>query len=118
MLDPGVFHALFLTLAGMVTAGLALYAWRHRDKSGARALSAAMVGVTWWTCTEILALSETGATHLVWERVQWTAIAVVPLFFFFFIVEFTGYERLLSRRRVTEPSESSALTSPRPSVMQ
>jgi len=100
MLNPGVFHALFLTLAGMVTGGLALYAWRHRDKSGARALSAAMVGVTWWTCTEILALSQTGASHVVWERVQWTAIAVVPIFFFFFIVEFTGYGWLLSRRSV------------------
>ena len=100
MLDPGVFHVLLLTLAGGVTGGLAVYAWRHREQPGAKSLSAAMVGVTWWTCTEILALSETGATHLVWERVQWTAIAVVPLFFFFFIVEFTGYERLLSRRSV------------------
>jgi len=100
MLDPGVFHVLLLTLAGGVTGGLAVYAWRHREQPGAKSLSAAMVGVTWWTCTEILALSETGAAHLVWERVQWTAIAVVPLFFFFFIVEFAGYERLLSRRSV------------------
>jgi len=100
MLDPGVFHVLLLTLAGVVTGGLAVYAWRHRDRPGARALSAAMVAVTWWTCTEILALSQTGASHVVWERVQWTAIAVVPLFFFFFIVEFTGYEWLLSRRSV------------------
>ena len=30
MLDLGVFHVLLLTLAGLVTSGPAVYAWRHR----------------------------------------------------------------------------------------
>jgi predicted DNA binding protein/PAS domain-containing protein len=98
VLNPGLFHVLLLSLAGLVTAVLAVYAWRHREEPGARPLSAAMVAVTAWTATEILALSQTGGTHLFWERVQWAAIAVVPLFFFFFIVRFTGYEWVLGRR--------------------
>jgi predicted DNA binding protein/PAS domain-containing protein len=67
---------------------------------GARPLSAALVAVTAWTTTEIFALSQTGGSHLFWERVQWAAIAVAPIFFFFFIVRFTGYEWVLTRRAV------------------
>ncbi|PSP91261.1 hypothetical protein BRC78_04520, partial [Halobacteriales archaeon QH_8_68_33] len=83
-----------------LTGGLAGYAWRHRDEPGATSLAAAMVGVTTWTILEILAITETGASHLFWERIQWTAIAVVPLFFFFFMVDFTGHGWVLSRRLV------------------
>jgi predicted DNA binding protein len=98
MPDPGLLHILLLSLAALVTGGLAWYAWRHSNEPGARPLSAAMVAVTAWTTTEIFALSQTGGSYLFWERAQWTAIAVVPLFFFFFILNFTGYEWVLSRR--------------------
>jgi len=98
VLGPEVFHILLHTLAVLVTGGLAVYTWRHRDEPGARSLSAAMVAVTAWTATEIFALSQTGASYLFWERVQWTAIAVVPIFFFLFIADFTGYGWVLSRR--------------------
>lgn len=100
MVDPGLFHILLLSVAAVVTGGLAIYAWRNSEEAGARPLSAAMVAVTWWTMTEIFALSQTGGSHLVWERVQWAAIAVAPLFFFFFIVDFTGHEWVLSPRLV------------------
>ncbi|WP_042665570.1 histidine kinase N-terminal 7TM domain-containing protein [Haloferax sp. ATB1] len=100
MLGPGLFHVLLLSLAALVTGGLAGNAWRHRDVPGARSLSAAMVAVTAWTATEILALSQTGASHLFWERVQWAPITVAPIFFFFFIARFTGYEWVLSRRTI------------------
>ena len=100
MLNPGVFHVIFLSLAATVTGWLAVYAWGHQEEPGAKALSAAMVGVTAWTVTEMFALSETGASHLVWERVQWTAIAFVPVLFFIFIVAFTGHDWVASRRSV------------------
>jgi len=45
VLDPGVFHVLLLTLAGFVTSGLAVYAWRHRGRPGAKALSAVTIGL-------------------------------------------------------------------------
>jgi predicted DNA binding protein/PAS domain-containing protein len=100
MLTPGVAYLVILSGAGLLTGWLAGYAWRHRDEPGAGPLAAAMVGVTAWTVTELLALTETGASHLVWEQVQWAAIAVVPLFFFFFMMDFTGYEWVLSRQFV------------------
>ena len=100
MLDPGVFHVVLLALAATVTGGLAVYAWRNQNQPGARSLSAAMVGVTAWTVTEIFALSQTGASHLVWERVQWTAIAFVPVLFFIFIAAFTGHDWVASPRAV------------------
>ncbi|PSP66589.1 hypothetical protein BRC79_07355 [Halobacteriales archaeon QH_8_67_27] len=70
MLDPGVFHVLLLTLAGFVTSGLAVYAWRHRGQPSAKALSAVTIGFAWWACTEILSLSQTGVSPFVRERVQ------------------------------------------------
>jgi predicted DNA binding protein/PAS domain-containing protein len=98
MLDEGLLHVCLLASAALVAAGLAITAWRNREDQGARPLAWAMTAVTFWTATEVLALSEAGASHLVWERVQWLAIAVVPLFFFLFIASFTGYDWVLSRR--------------------
>lgn len=100
MLDPGLFHVLLLSLAALVAGGLAGYSWRHRDEPGAISLAAAMVAVAAWITTEICGLSQLGANHLFWERVQWFAISVIPLFFFFFIADFTGHEWILSRRLV------------------
>jgi len=98
VLGSGLFHVGLLSLAALVTSALAVHSLRHRDQQGATSLSAAMVAVTFWTVTELFALSELGASHLVWERVQWTAIAVVPLFFFFFMIDFTGHGWILSQR--------------------
>jgi len=98
MIDLGLFQILLLAGAATVTGGLAGYTWRHRDQLGAVPLSAAMVGVTLWSVTEMFALTQTWASHLVWERVQWLAIAVVPVLFFLFIAEFAGYDAVLSGR--------------------
>jgi predicted DNA binding protein/PAS domain-containing protein len=100
MVGPGLFYLTLLAGATALTGGLAEYAWHHREEPGATSLAAAMVGVTAWTVLEILAITETGASHLFWERIQWTAIAVVPLFFFFFMIDFTGHGWVLSRRLV------------------
>jgi len=97
MFGPGLFYLALLSGAALLTGGLAGYAWRHRDEPGATPLAAAMVAVTAWTTTEILGLSQTGGSHLFWERLQWAAIAVVPLFFVFFMLDFTGYGWVLSR---------------------
>ncbi len=98
MVDSGLFQLLLLAGAAAVTGGLAGYAWRHREQPGAVPLSGAMVGVTFWGLTEMFALSETWGSHLFWERIQWLAIAVVPVLFFIFIADFTGYDSVLSRR--------------------
>ena len=96
MLGPGVVYLALLSGAAVLTGGLAGYAWHHREEPGATPLAAAMVAVTAWTATEILGLSQTGGSHLFWERLQWTAIAVVPLLFFLFMLDFTGYGWVLS----------------------
>jgi predicted DNA binding protein/PAS domain-containing protein len=96
--DSGTPHVLLLTVAAVTTAGLAGYAWRHRDQPGARYFALAMAGVTIWNVTDVLAMTQTGASHLFWERVQWFAIAVVPPLLFLFMAEFTGYGEYLSRR--------------------
>jgi PAS domain-containing protein len=98
--DTGLLIASLPAAAAAVTGGLAVYAWHHRDGPGAVPLSAALLAVVVWCTTEVLALSETGASHLFWEKVQWLAIAVVPLLFFLFMADFTGHEWVLSPRIV------------------
>lgn len=98
VIDPGLFHVSLLAVAAVISGGLAGYAWRYRDQPGAVPFSGAMVGVAFWSATDVFALTQTGAGHLFWERVQWAAIAVVPLLFFLFIAAFTGHEFVLSRR--------------------
>ena len=85
MLDTGIVHVLLLAAAALATAGLAVAAWRHRDQPGALSFAAAMVGVTVWNLTDVLAMTQTGAGHLFWERVQWLAIAAVPPLLFLFM---------------------------------
>jgi predicted DNA binding protein/PAS domain-containing protein len=96
MIGPGPGYLVLLSGAALLAGGLAGYAWRHREEAGAATLSAAMVAVTLWTTTEVLGLSQTGAPHIFWERLQWVAIALVPLLFVLFMLDFTGYERFLT----------------------
>ena len=95
MISPGAGYLALLSGAALLAGGLAGYAWRHREEAGATSLSAAMVAVTLWTTTEVMGLSQTGAPHIFWERLQWVAIALVPLLFVLFMFDFTGYERFL-----------------------
>jgi predicted DNA binding protein len=100
VLDLGIVHVLFLSAAALATAGIAVHAWHHRDRPGVLAFAVAMVGMTVWNLTDVLAMTQTGAGHLFWERVQWVAIAAVPPLLFLFMARFTGYGSHLPRRAV------------------
>ncbi|MFC7131804.1 MULTISPECIES: histidine kinase N-terminal 7TM domain-containing protein [Salinibaculum] len=98
LLGSGSVHVLLLSVAALATTALAGYAWRHRDRPGAMPFLGAMVFTAFWALTDVFALTQTFASHLVWERVQWLAIALLPLLFFLFMADFTGYGVVLERR--------------------
>lgn len=98
LLESGSVHVLLLTVAALATTALAGYAWRHRAQPGATPFLGAMVLTAFWALTDVFALTQTFASHLFWERVQWLAIALIPLLFFLFMADFTGYGVVLERR--------------------
>lgn len=96
MLYSGVTHVLLLTVAAATTAILAWYALRHRDQPGATPFSAAMISMTIWSACYAVSLTQTGASRLFWERIQWLGVPLVAGFLFVFVLEYTGYESFLS----------------------
>jgi len=91
-------HLVLLALGAVATAVLAVYGVRQRDRPGAALFGTAMVFVTLWSVADVLALTETLASHVFWERIQWIGISVIPLFLFLFIAEYTGYGSVRSWR--------------------
>jgi len=96
MLGVGAFHVLLLTVAAATTAVLARYALRHRDQPGAIPFSAAMVSMSIWSGCYAVSLTQTGASRILWERLQWLGVPLVAGFLFLFILEYTGYESVLT----------------------
>jgi predicted DNA binding protein/PAS domain-containing protein len=96
MLGAGALHVLLLTVAAATTAVLARYALRHRDQPGAIPFSAAMVSMSIWSGCYAVSLTQTGASRLLWERLQWLGVPLVAGFLFLFILEYTGYESVLT----------------------
>ena len=98
------YHWLYVILiyaAAAVAAGLAVYAWRHRDAPGATAFTGLMLAIAGWLFSVgLLALSRTPQTALFWFKTRFIVIASVPVVFLAFVLQYTGRERWLTRRRL------------------
>ncbi|WP_267640651.1 sensor histidine kinase [Haloarchaeobius amylolyticus] len=103
MLPGALFAAPVTILGGCAVAMVALgaLAFRRRDAPGTAAFGALTLAIAFYTATYAVALSTpvTAPTARVfWERVMWFGIAVIPVTWFVFAVEYTGHERWLDRR--------------------
>ncbi len=87
--------ALFVSLGVGSTAGI--LAWRQRPEPGARALSALLVGQCWWSATLLFRVqAETTAAKLVWTRLGWVGVMLVPLAWLLFVLEYTGRDEYVT----------------------
>jgi predicted DNA binding protein/PAS domain-containing protein len=100
MLNSGLVHVLLLGLSAATTAVLAWYGLDNRDQPGAVPFSAAMVSMCLWSGSYAVALTQTGASRLFWERMQWLGVPFVAGLLFLFILEYTGYDSVLSKRTI------------------
>ncbi len=106
-----IFHVVLLAASGLTTAVLAAYAWRHRTDHAVRPFGGLMVGFTLYSGAHLIGLLTLHPTwRLVWEYLQWTGAAVIPLFWLLFAMEYTGYDRMLTRRTVGALSLVPVLT--------
>ncbi len=88
-------------LAAVVGMSVAVFAWLHRDQPGARPLTVFVVAASFWAVAEGMGLATGGLGSLrFWHRVGLTLSAVVPVAWLVTVLEYTGQQRWLTRRRL------------------
>src|SRR6266581_1309154 len=87
--------------SAVVSAWLALSAWRRRPKPGALPFSLLMLAVAQWSLGYALELiSADLATKLFWDNVTWLGAVCAPAAWLVFALEYTGRTKWLTRRNV------------------
>lgn len=103
-------HVALLSLSAAVTAGLAVYALRRPEQGTVPFVGLLAVFTVYTTAQLVGVLTLDPSWRLFWENVQWVGTAFIPVFWTLFVVEYTGYDRLLTRRTVAALSVVPALT--------
>ena len=94
-------YVLPLLIAAAVSVALAFYAWRRRPASGAAPVALLMLAVAVWQLGYALEMGSAEVpSKLFWARVQYLGIAMVPVTWLAFALQYTGWEKWLTRRNV------------------
>jgi predicted DNA binding protein len=97
MSPSAVGYVALLGLSATITGGLASYAWRRRDESGALPFVGLMLAMTVWTvCYAIGLVTHDPSGRLFWESMQWIGISFVPVFWLLFATAYTGHDEIVS----------------------
>jgi diguanylate cyclase (GGDEF)-like protein/PAS domain S-box-containing protein len=88
-------------IAVILSAALAVQAWRRRPSAGAASVALLMVALAWWSFGYALELSSaTFEWELFWTYVQYVGIVLSPAAWLLFAVDYSGRKRALTRRRL------------------
>ena len=97
----GLTWVVVLVVAGLISVGLGLYAWRRRTIPGAPSLSLLMFAIAIWSLAHALEpSSQTLPAKMLWVRIEYVGIAALPLLWLAFTLQYTRRGRWLSRRNV------------------
>lgn len=106
----GVWITILIAAAAILT-GIGIYAWRHRTIPGAASFGLLMFAVADWSLAYALELNSVElSAKMLWIRVEYVGIALAPLFWLVFALQYTGQGRWLSRRNLTLVSLVPAIT--------
>ena len=87
-----------IALAALPAVGIAVAVWRRRESPGSVSLVALAVGAGWWSFAYALELhSPTLSGTLLFGRLSYLGIVVVPLAWFTFALAYTGRDDALGR---------------------
>ncbi len=93
-----------ITLSLVTTAlllWLAVYAWKRRPASGATLFTVWMLALAQWSLAHTLEISSSDlAISLFWARFQFLGMAMAPVVWLSFVLEFTGREAWFTRRNL------------------
>jgi len=95
---PYIFN---LAIVTVLSAGLALYSWKHRPVAGTVPFTVLMLALAEWSLVYALRLSSVELqAKLLWARLRYLGIVTAPLAWLLFLMEYTGHERWLKPRRL------------------
>jgi PAS domain-containing protein/DNA-binding CsgD family transcriptional regulator len=84
-------------LACVITGSLAVYAWNRRTEPGSLPFVGLMAMISLWTLNSaISAFVFDSALHILLHRIRWIPITIMPVFWIWFAVAYTGYDDSLS----------------------
>jgi len=96
---PYMPYIVILLVAAVISAMLAVYAWRHRPAPGAGSLTVLMLAGVEWSLASVPELTSSDLpTKLFWSRVEYIGICTAPLAWLAFALQYTGRGRWLTRR--------------------
>ena len=88
-----------VVIAGVISAGLALYAWRRRLMAGVAAFSILMLAVAVWTLGYALELAGGDIpTKIFWLGIEYLGIVIVPVALLALALQYTGRTKWLTPR--------------------
>ncbi len=91
-------YSLPALLGGLGAAGIALYGWTRRTRAG-RLFALFALGAAIWGLAYSLELNSAGlAAKLGWAKLEYVGIALTPVAWLAFALQFTGRDRRLNRR--------------------
>jgi PAS domain S-box-containing protein len=94
-----MFYISTLVLVAAVASAMSAIAWRYRTTPGARAFALLMLTVVVWSFAYALELSSANLpAKLLWTRVEYLGIVILPAAWFVFAWQYTGHEAWASRR--------------------
>ncbi|MDS0222299.1 ATP-binding protein [Haloarcula sp. S1AR25-5A] len=102
-----------MVLVATVGVGVtgALLAWRERPKPGADPLVLFLVGQCWWSVTLIFRINAVSLQSKVfWVDVSWIGVALIPVAWLLFALEYAGYQEYTTRRYILLYSIVPAIT--------
>ena len=88
-----------VVLAGVISVGLALYAWRRRLMAGVAPFSILMLAVAEWSLGYALELAGADVpTKLFWLNIEYLGIVIVPAAWLALALQYTGRTKWLAPR--------------------
>ncbi len=94
-------YTLPLFAAGLISAWVAFYSWRHRETRGALALAVMSLFIAEWAITYAFELMGADlATKVFWGKMEYLGIATISLSWIAFAAQYAGLNERLVRRGI------------------
>lgn len=94
---PFLPQVLVLTVAGILSAVVACYAWQRRQIQGGRLLSMGMLAVTIWTLASAVENAAVlQSAKILWSQIQYIGLVATPPLMLLFLLDYTQQRKRFS----------------------
>src|SRR5690349_15660827 len=90
-----------IAIAGVLSLGIAIFAWRRRHLPGAQSLAALTLAASIWSLGYACELSSADlASSIFWAKAEYLGIVAVPVAWLAFALQYTNHEQWLTGRKL------------------